>query len=62
MGRLCLESNKTRRLGGEQGVPLGVLIDSRELDLHAAAASFKLLIVGSPSENICLCKTRFPRP
>lgn len=31
MGRLCLESNKSRRLG-EQGVPAGLLIDSRALD------------------------------
>ncbi len=47
MGRLCLESNKTRRLRGEQGVPLGVLIDSRELDLHAES-EFQVTNCGVP--------------
>lgn len=46
-GRLCLESNKTRRLRGEQGVPLGVLIDSRELDLHAES-EFQVTNCGVP--------------
>lgn len=43
----CLESNKTRRLRGEQGVPLGVLIDSRELDLHAES-EFQVTNCGVP--------------